>query len=272
MDPEDNIEPEVIDDAVQVEDQAQETDAPEEVTVTIGDEEAPNPEEDETKAPEWVRELRKKNREDQKRIRELEDQLKGAKPDHAAATSPSVKPTLEDCDFDSEVYEQKLTEWFERKRKADEAAEKAEEAAKAQQTAWQSKLDAYGQAKAALKVPDYDEAEATAQDLFNVTQQGIIVQGADNAAMVIYALGKNPKKAKELGAITDPVKFAFAIAKLETQLKVTSKRTAPAPEKVITGTGRTSGGDSTLDRLRAEAEKTGDYSKVVAYKRNLARK
>jgi hypothetical protein len=66
------------------------------------------------------------------------------------------------------------------------------------------------------------------------------------------------------------VKFAFAVSKLESQLKVTNRKPATTPEKVLTGTGSTSGSvDSTLDKLRAEAEKTGDYTKVTAYKRKL---
>ena len=66
----------------------------------------------------------------------------------------------------------------------------------------------------------------------------------------------------------DPVKFAFAVAKLETQLKVTNRKAAPPPESTVRGTGRVSGAvDSTLERLRADAEKTGDYSKVMQYKR-----
>jgi hypothetical protein len=86
--------------------------------------------------------------------------------------------------------------------------------------------------------------------------------------LLIYAIGKSTKRAKELAAITDPVKFAFAVAKLETQLKVTNRKAASPPEKTVQGTGRVSGTvDSTLDRLRAEAEKTGNYSKVMAYKR-----
>ena len=86
---------------------------------------------------------------------------------------------------------------------------------------------------------------------------------------MIYALGKNPKKAKELAAIADPVKFAFAVAKLEAQLKVTNRKPSPPPpERVISGTGRVSGAvDSTLERLREEAARTGDMSKVVAYRR-----
>lgn len=239
-----------------------------EVVVTIGEEAPPTEEDEHAQAPEWVRELRKKNREDQKRIRELEEQLKA---NQTAETKPAAlgkKPTLEDCDYDSERFEQELTAWHERKRQQDLAATEARKAEEAQQEAWKKKLEGYGTAKAALKVKDFDDAEAALQDHLNVTQQGIIVQGSENPALVVYALGKNPKKAKELGSITDPVKFAFAVAKLETQLKVTNRKAPPPPEKTVQGTGGTSGSvDSTLERLRTEAEKTGDYTKVTAYKR-----
>jgi len=106
-----------------------------------------------------------------------------------------------------------------------------------------------------------------AQELFNITQQGVVLQGADNPALVIYALGKNPKKAAELAKIEDPVKFAFAVAKLEKELKVTNRKAAPAPERMISSTGRVSGAvDSTLERLREEAAKTGNYTKVTQYR------
>lgn len=236
------------------------------VVVTIGEE--PPPQDEHAQAPEWVRELRKKNREDQRRIRELEEQLKAK---DQAETKPAVlgkKPALEDYDYDTERFEQELTAWYDRKRQHDEATTKARDAEEAAQAAWKKKLESYGSAKAELKVKDFDDAEAALQDHLNVTQQGIVIQGAENPALLVYALGKNPKKAKELGSITDPVKFAFAVAKLETQLKVTNRKAPPPPEKTVQGTGGTSGSvDSTLERLRTEAEKTGDYTKVTAYKR-----
>ena len=79
---------------------------------------------------------------------------------------------------------------------------------------------------------------------------------------------------KELAGIQDPVKFAFAVAKLEAQLKVTPKRKPTTKvEKMIKGSGSLAGTtDKKLDRLRAEAEKTGDLSKVHAYKRQLRNK
>ena len=236
----------------------------EEVVVSIG-EEAP-PHEEHTPAPEWVKELRKTNRELQRQNRELQGRLQAAPPE----TKPVVignKPKLEDHDYDADKYEEALTSWFERKRQAEEVNAKQEAEVMNQQKAWQAKLDGYGKAKAELRVKDYEDAEAVAQEVFSITQQGVLLQGADNPALVVYALGKNPAKAKELASITDPVKFAFAVAKLEKDLKVTNRRQAPAPERIITGTGRSSGAvDSTLERLREDAARTGNMTKVIAYK------
>ena len=242
----------------------EETEDIEEVVVSIG-EEAPPPEEH-TPAPEWVKELRKTNRELQRQNRELQGRLQAAPPE----TKPVVigtKPKLEDHDYDADKYEEALTSWFERKRQADEVNAKQEAEVMNQQKAWQAKLDGYGKAKAELRVKDYEDAEAVAQEVFSITQQGVLLQGADNPALVVYALGKNPAKAKELASITDPVKFAFAVAKLEKDLKVTNRRQAPAPERIVTGTGRSSGAvDSTLERLREDAARTGNMTKVIAYK------
>lgn len=242
--------------------------ADDEVVVTIGEETPPTEEEEVARAPEWVRELRKNHRELQRKNRELEEKLNATS---GAETKPAPlgkKPTLEECDYDAEKFEAELAAWYERKRKADEEASRVEAEQKEAQKAWQGRLDAYGKAKAELKVKDFDDVEATVQENFSQTQQGIILQGAENSALLIYALGKNPKKLKELASTTDPVKFAFAVAKLETQLKVTNRKAAPPPEKTVRGTGPVSGTvDSQLERLRADAEKTGDYSKVAAYRR-----
>jgi hypothetical protein len=240
---------------------------PQEEEFTVSLEEQP---EEEQRAPDWVRDLRKQHRELAKRNRELEEQLKTQV---APKAKLGAKPTLEGCDYDAEKYEAELASWFEAKRAADaEAARVAQEQESAQKT-WQEKLAAYGAAKTNLKVKDFDDAEALVQERFNVTQQGILLQGLDNPALVVYALGKNPKRAGELAAITDPVAFAVAAGKLEAQLKVANRKAPPPPVKPLTSSAPVSGTvDSTLDRLRSEAEKTGDYTKVFQYKRQLAAK
>ena len=232
---------------------------PEEITVTIGD----HAEEEDQPAPTWVKELRKKNREDQRRIRELEAQLAAQAP----AQTLGKKPELEEFDYDTSKYEAALADWIEKRRRYDDQLQAAKRQEEEQNQTWQQKLEGYAQARTELKVKDFEDAESMVAEQFNVTQQGVVIQGAENPALVIYALGKNPKKLKEISSIADPVKFAFAIAKLETQLKV-AKKTPPPPEKIVGGTAPIRGAiDSNLERLRADAERTGDYSKVFAYKK-----
>jgi len=234
--------------------------------VTIGDAAPTSDEIEQAQAPSWVKELRKNHKELQRKNRELEEKLKSSVPAEVKVEVGS-KPKLEDHDYDADKYEEELSKWYDRKRIADDQAAKIREKQEEEEKAWQGKLNSYQDAKSNLKVTDYEEAEITAQEVLSKTQQGIILQGADNPALVVYALGKNPAKAKELAAINDPVKYAFAVAKLETQLKVT-KRQAPAPEGTVAkGSASISGSvDSTLDRLRAEAAKTGNYTKVMQYK------
>lgn len=235
-----------------------------EVVVTIGGE-SPTPEEEEAEtAPEWVRNLRKSDREKSRRIRELEAQVtQKAVTDKTVELGP--KPKLEDCGYDEEKFESELEAWTERKRSVAAKEESKRKDEEAQQASWQERVSTYEKAKAGLKVKDYDDAESVARDTLSTTQQGIIVNGADNAALLVYAIGKNPAKAKELASITDPVKFAFAVSKLETKLTV-NRKVVPPPEKSVRGSAPAGGiVDKNLERLRAEADKTGDRSKVVRY-------
>lgn len=241
-----------------------------ELSVQIG-EEASSEEEDTTRAPEWVRDLRKQHRELQRRYRELEERVKTT---GTADPVPKLgkKPALEDFDYDPEKFEVALEKWQDDKRRVAEFEQQQQRELENQQKAWRERLQAYDQSRTQLKVKDFDDAEAFVQDALSVVQQGIIVQGAKNPALVVYALGKNPKKAKELGAINDPVKFAFAVAELEKDLKVINrKKTPPPPPRSVKSSAplRGSSGEAGLEKLRAEAERTGDYTKVLQYKRRL---
>lgn len=241
-----------------------------ELAVTFGDEPVP-PEPEATPESNPIRQLREERRRLERENRELQEKLR-AKEAPPPEIPLGAKPKLEDHDYDADKFELALQDWFEKKRQADEKAAKAKAEARAKEEAWQAKLAEYGQAKAKLKVPDYEDAEERVQSLFNVTQQGVMIAGAENPALLVYALGKYPAKAKELAAITDPVKFAFAVAKLETQMKTTTKArpAPPAPETPMRSTAPSrSASNATLERLEAEAERTGDRTKVAAYRRQL---
>lgn len=243
-----------------------------EVIVSVGDAPPPEPPAEE-RDPKLVNKLRKLLREQERKVREYEGKLKAAAPVEPPPPTLGPKPKLEDLDYDADKYETALAAWFERKRAADDHAQKQKQAEEAQRESWQARLDGYAKAKASLRVRDYDDAEHAVTSTLDVTQQGIIVSGSENPALVTYAIGKDPAKLKELRAITDPVKFAFAVAKLETQLKVAPRKPASAPETVVKSNTRVSGSvDSQLERLRSEADRTGDYTQVFRYKQQLKAK
>ena len=261
------IADEEVDSEPELDEEEAEEENDDEVVVQIGDEETP-PQEVE-KAPDWVRELRKSHKDQQRENRELKKRLEElSETKQPEKVTLGNKPTMESAEYDSDVYERQLAALYENKRKHDEQIEQAKAEQENQQKAWQSTLDSYAEKRKQIKVSDFEDAEMIVQDELDNTQQGMILQGAENPALLVYALGKNPKKAKELASINDPVKFAFAVAKLETQLKVTNRKASTKPETVISGKAPKSGSvDSNLERLRAEAERTGDYTKVTAYKR-----
>lgn len=242
-----------------------------EVVISIAGE-SPPADEDEEPPEVRIPELRKAYRDLKRENRELRQKLAPVeKADQVEEVGPEPEMDDEDVDYDKDAFKRKWSAWTARKQAADARRQAAQDAEKKAQEQWQATLDTHAKHKAALKVPDYDDAEAAAAELLSVTQRGIIVTGADNSAAVLYALGKNPAKAKELAAITDPSKFAFAVGKLESKLTITPRKAAPpAPERTVAGSASVSGAvDSKLAALEAEADKTGDRSKILAYRKQL---
>lgn len=250
------------------------------VTITLGD--APPPgasdeegEEDEA-APAWVKEVRATNRELNRKLREQELELKKLKTPQPQQEpdAPTVgnKPTLEGCEYDEEAYETALTKWHDDKRKVEEYKTTRERKQQEREKENQQVLESYQASAAKLKVPDFKDAEQLVSITLSDVQKALILEGATNPATLVYALGNAPDKLKELAAITNPLKFTIAFAKLEEKVKVTKRNDKPGPEGSIPKSGTTSrvnGVDKELERLEAEAEKTGDRTKIQAYKRSL---
>lgn len=285
LDEEDNIDP--IEDNQEVENQEDpeetqdesnqsddETSEDEEFVITVGDEEPEPSDEDDFSgkpAPTWVKDLRKKEREARKRIKELEAQVQQAKPTEKPI-EVGPKPKLADFDYDEDQFESAVEQWHERKRQVDQqqASKRAEEE-KAQQ-AWQSKMQSYEERRqtVASKVRDFEEVEEAAKDKLTPTQQGILIHAAENPELIMYHLGKNPNKAKELAEITDPIQFAFAAAKLDSQMKIQTRKPSTQPERKPSGSAGLSGVvDQKLAQLEAKAAKTGDRTELIKYKKSL---
>lgn len=241
----------------------------EEFEIVVDGEEPPKQEDDPFRgqpAPEWVKELRSRDKENQKRIKELETELSThRKPQEIEL---GEKPTLDSVGYDTDEYERQVTEWYAKKALFDqqEQAKKAEQEKIAQH--WQQRVESYNSKKAETKkkVRDFDEAEEIARDTLTPIQQNMIIAGADNPELLIYHLGKYPQKAKELAGITDPVQFAFKAGKIDAQLKVQQRKPSTSPERKPSGSAPLNGVvDSTEAALRKEADATGNRTKLNQY-------
>ena len=270
-------------------------DADGELVVTIGDEDPATDEDAEAAIEESLgddqlkrnafarmrieaKDLKRQTRDQAQRLRELEAQLATAKP-APAAIEVGKEPDPADYEMweadQAAKFKADLLSWTQRKAQADAQRANQERAEQEQNQRWQARLADVDKAGAVLK--DAKVAAETFQETFSPLQMGIILGGPDDAktsAWLRHALGSNPTKAKELAKIQDPVKFAFAIAKLEGQLKTTTRKSAPAPDTVVrSGAGKgATAVENTLEKLREEARKTGDYTKVTAHKRAQADK
>ena len=210
----------------------------------------------------WVKELRQQHRELRRENRALQEKLEALKPKQDPV---GAKPTLADSNWDEEAFAEKLASWQDAKRKIDAEKSASEQAVRKQNEEWENTLRSY-QTKKSARSADYADAEDNLTAVLTQAQQGILLVSADDATEVVAYLGNNDKELDRLGKITDPVKFAAAIAKIEAKMEREQK--SPSVDEPIRGSSPTRKDDQ-LERLRAEAAKTGDYSKIHAFKRAL---
>lgn len=180
------------------------------------------------------------------------------------------KPTIEDCDFIPEKYEQEYAAWMARKAAAENQERDAAEAERVRNETQQQKFVQYRAQATALPVQDFPQAEQTVTAALPDLLQSALLIYTKDTAKVVYALSKHPAKLDQLAKETDPIKFVLAVSELERNLKVVNRKKPPAPEADTIQRGSASafgGRDKELERLEKEAERTGDSSKLVAYRR-----
>jgi hypothetical protein len=236
----------------------------ESVEVFFGDEE-PSPEPPKDSAA-WAR-LRKSEAEAKKKAAELQRKLETmAQP--SGVPDPGPEPTLEDCDYDQDLLKKRVREHDEATRRKQAADTEAAEKMQARAREVQELVNNYSAKKAVFskKVKGYEEAESTVIAMMSPERQDVLLKVTDNPEQLVYALGRRPDKLEELAKEMDRDRFVAKLKKLEVSVTM-KKGTSTPPEERVSGSGSPGPAGSTLERLRAEAYKTGDYSKVNAWKR-----
>jgi hypothetical protein len=256
-----------------IEEEVEEQPEEEEDEVTLDGEVLNAPDPEEKKAPRWVKDLRKAAREKDRKIRELEERLNQGQQQAPQAQVPELgpEPTLDDddVDYDQDKFKAKYKKWVSDSQKHEIELEKQKATQKEAQEAFQTKLVHYNERKAKLSSSGFDDAEENVVKRFSVVQQNLILEGVDDPALLVLAIGKSPKRLEALSKITNRVRFAVELGKLEKDLKVVKRKPSASPEKAVEGHGKTSGAmNSTLDKLRAKAYKTGKFEELHNYIRN----
>lgn len=213
-------------------------------------------------APEWVKEVRKENR-------ELKRQLKQRESQQFEQQVLREKPTLDDHDYDSDAFEQDYAQWLTEKQQVDAQVHAERQKYQQYHERYKADVDAIK-----AKAPDYDEVELSVVDVLSEQKQGLLQMLVDNPAKVVYALGKNSPAQLERLSKLDDIQFAKQIVLMEMQMSSKTKsrnQNKPKP-KTHELEGAAGGADTRLAKLEVEADRTGDRSKVAAYKKQLKSK
>ncbi|MCU2326632.1 phage capsid protein [Enterobacter hormaechei subsp. steigerwaltii] len=213
---------------------------PEEYSLRVGDEEIPLTEEDDDHvdgqpAPQWVKDLRKNNREKDKELRELRRQLEQVQsrpteqqPQQQTDAIPP-KPTLESCEYDEEAFEQAMTDWHEKKSRAEQQMQQKERQQQEYQQRFQQRVEAHKQRAAKLPVKDYQEMEEIVRSEVPDLHKEILIHCADEGSeLIAYGLGKSQQLRQRVAAETDPIRAAFLLGQISKQVHL-----APKPKKAI---------------------------------------
>lgn len=221
----------------------------------------------------WVANLRKTNRENRKRIKDLEAKLQKVEGGTSSVQPAGSEPTPEDYYDNPKEYGVAYKAWFARKQAEKAEQDKQAQKAKEVETAWSMAVTRHTENKSKLARPDMEEKETLVSEFLDPAQQGMIIQGASDSARLIHYLGSNIDMLDSLSQISDPVTFAFTVGRLEAGIMKSSKQPTPArkpPEKSVRGGGASLvTSDKKLEMLRAKASKTGDFTEVIRYKRSL---
>lgn len=211
----------------------------EEYSLRVGDEEIPLTEEDDDHvdgkpAPQWVKDLRKNNREKDKELRELRRQLEQIQTKPAEAQQPQSdvippKPTLESCEYDEAAFEQAMTDWHEKKSRAEQQKQQQQRQQQEYQQRFQQRIEAHKQRAAKLPVKDYQEMEEIVRAEVPDLHKEILIHCADEGSeLIAYGLGKSQQLRQRVAAETDPIRAAFLLGQISKQVSL-----APKPKKAI---------------------------------------
>lgn len=239
------------------------------------DDDQRNPDDDEEPQDDGLAVLRQQRA----HIRKLERELRDAKkPTATEIVAAGPRPSYGDgsaYDFSDAKYEAALDEWDAKREAEIVARAKADTAKPDPAVSVRPHVDAYYASADKLTAPDAQDVLADMESALSPAQQMAVVLAAGQAspndpAALVYSIARDPDTLDRLAGIENPIMLATEIAKMA----AAPSRPKPAIDKAVRG-GRAApsgakAGQAQLDKAKAAAEASGDYTAYFALKRRMA--
>lgn len=217
-----------------------------------------------------IKQLRQTIKEQRTQLRE-----KGLTPPTAeqqAAPAPvelPAFPKMEDdgIDYDPEVFQAKVKEWYETEARVKAQQKQQQEAQQQIVTTFNERKQAYKDRVASMKVRGYEDAEALVAGEISQQVQTALILHAEKPELVVLALARNPELLKQAKGITDPVKLGMLIGMVEAKAKALPKGKNPVKGAPANPRGNGNGQLRDLDAEYEKARNSGEYTRVIELKR-----
>jgi hypothetical protein len=181
---------------------------------------------------------------------------------------PGPRPTREQFDYDDDQYDKAIDDW-----NATVWQSKQQEAAPQAVTNLQREFEEdVKRFETGVATLAYDDGKETVESVyvsFTQAQQTAFVQAVKDPAKLAYALGRNPEKLAELAGRENLAKFIAEAARLEANMAPRKRAALDTPVKGNASPSVASS-DKTLARLEKEAERTGDRTELIRFRRSKA--
>lgn len=185
---------------------------------------------------------------------------------------PGPKPTLEGCEWDEAKFEAQYDAWKDATAKAQNASRDDAERQRVNNMEFERLTIRHQQRAEVLKIPNFEEYQRVVVDALGPEMAGAALVLADDSAKLVAALGRNPAALARITAEPNPLKQIKLL--LQTEAKIVMKKKGPPPPERDTITRSSTSaallaGDKKMEAMEKEAARTGDRSKIVAYKASL---
>lgn len=214
-------------------------------------------------------------------VKRLRAELREAKRQiHASAQAAAPKkievgnkPDLwDDCEGDADKFERELSAYHDRVRQREQQDKSEQEQQEAGRKRFETAHAQYRQHAQALGVAGYDAIEEKVQgDLPPVLRDVIPLYFGDKGPKVVVALGRHPQLLDELLSIQDPLAQILKLNDIAHGVKIMPRKAPPPESQTIQRGSAPAGGtsDKELARLEKEAERTGNRTQLIEYRRKM---